>query len=482
MIKYLGFRPDIDPATPGVITDCDDLIPTVRGMKGMPSEVPTLLPALAAAAVGAAVIVKWDGTTRMFAGTATRIYEAATSSWTDRSKGGAAYTSGTNWRFAQFGNDTLAINKSDIVQQSSTAAFSDVTNSPKASVIAAAAGFVMLGATNEGTYGDQPDRWWCSSFQDATSATAFTPSVTTQCTTGRLVDAPGPILGMIALGSAFVAYKARSMFLGTYVGAPSVWSWSQVPGEIGCSSHEAIASIETAHYFLGDFNFYKYDGTRPIEIGNDIKKYFFRTLNKPYKSIIRSLHVEEDSQIWFFYPSGLSTTNNAAIVYNYVTEQWGACTINIECPVEYLSGIITWDGMGALYSTWNDLPLLAYDSPFWLQSTQLPSIFNTSHVLQTLTGASAGGSITTGEIGTDSIYSTISRARPRFTTAPTSGTMINYYRDETGTTFTMGATATMNNGKFDVLRSARWHKLKYTFVGDFEVLGDEITLIKDGEE
>ena len=60
--------------------------------------------------------------------------------------------------------------------------------------------------------------------------------------------------------------------------------------------------------------------------------------------------------------------------------------------------------------------------------------------------------------------------------------MINYYRDETGTTFTMGATATMNNGKFDVLRSARWHKLKYTFVGDFEVLGDEITLIKDGEE
>lgn len=482
MIKYIGFRPDIDPATPGVITDCDDLIPTVRGMKAMPSEVPTLLPALAAAAVGAAVIVKLDGTTRMFAGTATRLYEAGTSSWTDRSKGGAAYTSGTIWRFAQFGNDTLAVNKSDIVQQSSTGAFSDVTDSPKASVIDAAAGFVMLGATNEATYGDQTDRWWCSAYQDATSATAFTPSVTTQCTTGRLVDAPGPILGMKALGSNFVAYKAKSMFLGTYVGAPSVWTWQQVPGEIGCSSHEAIVTTGVSHIFIGDHNIYLYDGTRPIPIGDDIKQWFFKDLHKPYKSLIKGLHESQNSRVWFFYPSGTSTTNSAAIVYNYVTGVWGKCSIGCECTVEYLSGLITWDGMGSLYATWDDLPLLAYDSPFWLQSTPLPTIFNTSHVLQTLTGASAGGSITTGDLGNDSVFSTLSRARPHFTTAPTSGTMINYYRDNTGTTLTMGATATMNNGKFDVLRSARWHRVKYTFVGDFEIIGDEVTLIKDGLE
>lgn len=482
LIRFIGFRPDIDPSTQGVITECENVVPVLTGMKGRPSVASTLLPALAASAVGAAVVKKLDGTSRFFAGTSTRIYEAATSSWTDRSKGGAAYSAGTFWRFAQFGNDTLAINNVDIVQQSSTAAFSDVTGSPKASVIAAAAGFVMLGATNEGTYGDQTDRWWCSSYQDATSASAFTPSVTTQCTTGRLVDAPGPILGMVALGSRFVAYKARSMFLGTYVGAPSVWSWEQVPGEIGCSSQEAVISIQTAHYFIGESNFYKYDGTLPIPIGDDIKKYFFRNLNKAYKSIIRSLHIEEESQIWFFYPSGISTTNNAAIVYNYVTEQWGACTISVECPVDYLSGAITWDGMGTLYSTWDDLPLISYDSPFWLQSTRLPAIFNTSHVMQALTGVSAGGSLTTGDIGTDSTYSTMTRARPRFVSAPTSGTMVNYYRNETGSALTQGDTATMTSGKFDVLRSARWHRLKYTFVGDFEISGHEVTLAKDGTE
>lgn len=482
MIKYIGFRPDIDPTTPGVITDCRCIIPTLRGMKARPSEIPTLLPAVASTVLGAAVVIKLDNSSRMFAGTSKRIYEAGTTSWTDRSKGGADYATGTFWRFTQFGNDTLAVNKVDIVQQSSTGAFSDVTGSPKASVIDAAAGFVMLGATNETTYGDQPDRWWCSSYQDATSATAFTPSVTTQCTTGRLVDAPGPITGMKALGSNFVAYKARAMFLGTYVGAPSVWSWVQVPGEIGCISNEAVVSINTAHIFIGDFNIYKYDGTRPIEIGNDIKKWFFKDLNKPYKNLIKGMHQEDDSQVWFFYPSTTSTTNNSAIVYNYVTGMWGRCVISSECPVEYLSGIITYDGMGTVYSTWDDLPLLEYDSPFWLQTTQIPAIFNTSHVLQTITGVSAGGMLTSGYMGSDSSYSTLTRTRPHFVYAPSSGTMINYYRDETGITLTEDKTTTWSNGKFDVLRSSKWHLVNYTFVGDFEILGDEVTLIKGESE
>ena len=482
MNKFIGFKPDIDPVTPGVITDCDDLLPTIRGFKSMPAPVSTLLPALAAAAVGAAVVVKLDGTSRMFAGTTTKLYESASSSWTDRSKGGAAYSAGTFWRFAQFGNDTLAVNKAEIVQQSSTAAFSDVTNSPKASCIDASAGFVMLGSTNEATYGDQTDRWWCSAYQDATSATAFTPSVTTQCTTGRLVDAPGAILAIRALGSNFVAYKAKSMFLGTYVGAPSVWAWLQVPGEIGCSSQEAIVATGTSHMFVGDNNIYKYDGTRPIPIGDEIKRWFFADLNKPYRHLIKGLHEVALSRVWFFYPSGLSATNNAAIVYNYVTGTWGKCSISTECAVEYLSGQITWDSMGTLYATWDDLPLIAYDSQFWLQSTPLPTVFNTSHVLQTITGISAGCSITTGDMGDDTQLSTISRARPHFTQSPTSGTMINYYKDDSGAGLTLGVTATLTNGKFDVLRSSRWHRLKYSFVGDCEIIGDTVTLIKDGTE
>ena len=39
MIGFVGFAPDLDPSTPGVITDCIQLIPNERGMEAAPSAV-----------------------------------------------------------------------------------------------------------------------------------------------------------------------------------------------------------------------------------------------------------------------------------------------------------------------------------------------------------------------------------------------------------------------------------------------------------
>lgn len=477
---FTGFRPDLDPTTAGVITECDDLLPTVKGFKAMPSSAATLLPALAAACVGSVVVVKLDGTSRFFAGSATKLYEAGSTSWTDRSRAGNYSGGDVVWRFVQFGNDTIATNKADTLQSSSSAAFADITGAPKASVMDAAAGFVMLGATNEATYGDQADRWWCSSYQDATSGTAWTPSVTTQCTTGRLIDAPGPILAMKALGSGFVAYKAKSLFLATYVGAPSVFNWIQIPGEIGCSSQEAVVNIGTAHLFVGYENIYEFDGSRPVPIGNDIKEWFFGNLNKKYRHLIKGMHEKSASRVWFFYPSGTSTTIDRAIVYNYVKGTWAKISLAIEVAVEYLSGAITWDDLGTYYNTFNDLPNIAFDSEFWTQTTLLPAIFDAAHTLQTLTGVSAGCSITCGDLGDDTQLSLLSRSRPRYIQSPTSGTVTNYYRDNLGDTLTMDATTTITSGKADMLRTARWHRLKYDFVGDVEIVGDVVSLLPDG--
>ena len=476
---FIGYQPDIDPTTPGVITDCDDLLPTAKGFKAMPAFAATALPALTSASVGAAVITKLDGTSRIFAGLSTKIYEGATSSWTDRSRVGD-YSTTQQWRFTQFGDTTLATNKADTLQQSSSAAFSDISGAPKASVMDATAGFVMLGSTNEGTYGDQADRWWCSSYQDATSGTAWTPSVTTQCTTGRLVDAPGAIAAMKALGSDFVAYKQKSMFLGRYVGAPAVFNWLQIPGEIGCGAQESVVNIGVAHLFVGYENFYLFDGSRPVPVGDEIKEWFFSDLNKNYRHLISGMHEKASSRVWFFYPSGTSTTLNAAVVYNYLTRKWGKCTLAVEVPVEYLSGAITYHGLGSLYSTFHDLPSISFDSPFWTQTTSLPAVIDSAHTLQTLTGVSAGCSITCGDLGDDTQLSLITRSRPRFTQSPTSGTMTNYYRDNAGDALTLGATSTLNSGKFDVLKSARWHRLKYDFVGDCEIVGDAVSLTPDG--
>jgi hypothetical protein len=479
MIPFVGFAPDLDPATPGVITDCDDLLPTVRGFKSMPAQVATTYPALAAECLGAAIVVKLDATTRLFAGTDTKLYEGASTSWTDVSVGAGTYTSGEKrWRFAQFGNTTIATNYLDAMQSSSSGAFANVTG-PKAKCIDAAAGFVMVADTNEGTYGAQSDRWWCSAFQDASD---WTPAVATQCTTGRLIESPGPIRAMKALGSDFVAYKDRAMFLGRYVGSPAVFEWTQLPGEIGAAAQEAVVSVGSQHIFVGYEDIYIFDGSRPVAIGAPIKKWFFDNLNKPYRYRIHGMHERSASRVWFFFNKGTSTSLNAAIVYNYVSGQWGYLTLDVETPIEYLTGLITYNTLGDYFSTYNDLPSVSYDSPFWTQTAPVPAIFDTTHTIKLFSGASAGCSITTGDYGDDAQYSLLTRARLRCITSPTSATATNYTKAVAGDSLTTGSTPTMSDGRFDFLASSRWHRLKYDLVGDAEVVGHDLYLVREGTE
>lgn len=76
MTPLMGFAPDMETPTPGVLVDCENFIPYESGMEAAPSAVtPSDVPALAAACLGAASISKIDGTKRVFAGTGTKLYE-----------------------------------------------------------------------------------------------------------------------------------------------------------------------------------------------------------------------------------------------------------------------------------------------------------------------------------------------------------------------------------------------------------------------
>lgn len=164
-VPLQGFAPDLDPTTPGVLSDCDAIIPTEQGLAAAPSIAPTGLPALAGVPIGAYATTLLDGTKRFFASTATNIYEAAGTAWTDRSRVGN-YT-GQRHRFAVFGNVVLAANRSQVIQSASAGAgFVDIATSPAAAILVSVNGFVMALDTTDGTYGDRPDGWWCSGLRD----------------------------------------------------------------------------------------------------------------------------------------------------------------------------------------------------------------------------------------------------------------------------------------------------------------------------
>lgn len=477
MIPLAGFLPDIDPTTPGVITSVTNLVPTQRGYAGAPTMQAASMPVLSATCVGAALATKLDATTRLFAATDTKIYEASGGAWVDRSRAGN-YTSGDKYvRFAQFGDVTLATNKLDTLQASSGAAFSDLATAPKARLMDVSQGFVMLADTNDATYGDQSDRWWCSGIYDHT---VWTPAVATQATTGRLVDVPGPIRAMKALGAYFVAYKDRGIFVGSYVGTPIVWSWTLLPGEIGCPSNESVVKIGSAHIFISFDNIYMFDGTRPQPIGDGVKTWFFNDLNKSYRHKVLGVHDKINSRVWFFYPRNDSAAGspNAALIYNYQTGKWGWTSMSVESVCEFVSSPFSFDSLTGTFDTFT--PDLPFDSPYWTSTSPTPAVFDTSHQISLLAGVSSSSSMTMGDVGDDARYSTLRRVRARFVTAPTSANMTNNYKATEGASLTVGSTVSMSDGKFDVLRSSRFHRCTINFVGDHEIMGVDYDLQPDG--
>lgn len=110
-----GFGPDLDPATPGVLTDCDNIIPTVKGFAAGNSLVDAGFAALDSACKGAYVGTLLDGTKRIVAGTNAKLYDISGGAWTDRSQVGG-YTGLAPWRFCMFGNNIIATNRSQRIQ------------------------------------------------------------------------------------------------------------------------------------------------------------------------------------------------------------------------------------------------------------------------------------------------------------------------------------------------------------------------------
>lgn len=488
LVPLVGFAPDVEPSTPGAMTECANMVPTLRGMRSVPSNVATSYPASAEACTGAALLQKLDASIRFILGGASLLQEGSGGSWSNVSRGGG-YAAGTNrWRFCQFGNDSLAANKSCQLQRSTGSAFANLT-APKADLCETAAGFVMLANCDDtGTglatgFGDQTDRWWCSGINDDAT---WAPSLSVQCASGRLVDAPGPIRALRRLGPNLVAYKDKAVFVGTYVGAQSgVWQWTLIPGDIGCSSQEAVVNIGTAHLFIGETDIYAFDGSRPSSIGSPLRQWFFARLNRSYQYQIAALHDRVNSLVYWFYPSVNSTSGalDEAIVYNYRAQRWGVVTRAIEMPIELVLGAITYDSLGTLYATYDDLPAIPYDSPFWIASSPVPALIGTDHRPYTVGGVAGSWSFAGNLYGDEQVVSLVSRANVRWLTKPAAASLVHRYSMDEGAALTSGAAVAMGaNGRFDLLRSARWHQDAMSGSGDAELVGLDVAVTEDCEE
>jgi hypothetical protein len=480
LIPLTGFAPDMDATTPGVITDCAQLIPYEGGMKAAPSAIkPNGVGPLSSACAGAAVLTDMSSVRRIIAGTGSKLYEFDGTNWADVSRA-TPYTLGADsrWCFEQYGNSALAANGADLIQRSTGGVFADITGSPKAEIIISVAGFVVALNFNDGTV--TPDGWYCSALYDETN---WAPSVSTQATKGRLVSTEGPLTAGKRLGNYIVAYKSKAIYLGQYVGAPVAWQWDQIVGSAGCVGKDAVVDVGGAHIFVNDENFWLFDGSRPIPIGtNQVRKWWLDKSDPSFRYRTIATYDKQANLVWFYYCSQSSGGQlDSALVYHLSTKQWGRADRRIEAALGYVSPGVTIDGLDAYGSENDSLPAVPFDSQFWLSGGQSLAIFDDAHQLRQMIGDAENCSLTTGDFGDDDAVSMLRKIRPRFARAPLTGNATFSRRMVEGGDVLQGGASSLVDGRFPAIQRARWHRARLDFTGEMSITGYQPELVANGK-
>lgn len=476
----LDFFPDGDRFQPGIVTSITNWIPTINGAyAGAPA--PKLegyaTPLANAEVIGSALIKNAAGTAILYAGTAGKLYQAATTAaggWTDRS--GAAYSADQSWSFAQFSDKTLAANGVDKIQSASGGAFADLAAAaPTARIVVVHENAAVAFNTSSA-----PDGWFRSDTGDATN---WTVGAANDVDSGLLRGGiGGPVVAATVYGPMLIAWKKNAMYSGLFTNGaggaadPKI-HWDFVPGGmgIGCVGQHAFVETDIGLIFLANRDIMLFDGGRPRSIAGKLKNWFFQNIVGSVRSNFFITHneVERNVYIWYTDPSAppLSLVYpTKAVVYSYETGRWGTLSTisngldgandHVRCPVRGVN-LFDYQAAGQFAAGGvNDC------NPVWVTPSAGTGgrLANFSISAGQLYGGSSAMTLgLIGETNVDTTMTTIRQRSGNAATLPITAVSGNSYDSGMNATAFTGAANADGNANF--AREGRWIQPTLTWGG-----------------
>jgi hypothetical protein len=137
---------------------------------------------------------------------------------------------------------------------------------------------------------------------------------------------PTFILAALKFGNYMAVYKSGSIWLLQYVGPPTIFYAQCVVPNRGILSQRGVVQYQpNMHAFVGQDNFYAFDGINAQRIGDPIKNYFFQDLAPMYRNRVECFLNQQDDEVWWIYSSVSSPVAgqpNKKVVWNYVKNTW----------------------------------------------------------------------------------------------------------------------------------------------------------------
>jgi len=158
-------------------------------------------------------------------------------------------------------------------------------------------------------------------WSDQESAVNWTPAATNQAGSLRLSHG-SEIITAVQTRQEIVVFTDSALYSLQYLGAQAgVWGAQLLGDNISIEGPNAAVIASGVVYWMGVDKFYAYDG-RVQTLPCDLRRYVFSDFNQAQAAQVYAGTNEGFNEVWWFYPSANSLTNDRYVVYNYLEKIW----------------------------------------------------------------------------------------------------------------------------------------------------------------
>ena len=112
-----------------------------------------------------------------------------------------------------------------------------------------------------------------------------------------------------------------------FLGTTDVFGLQELEANISIASPRCVAGASNILFWMGTDKFYMYNG-KVDTLPCTLRDFVFNNINFDALAYVYAGTVESQSEVWWFYPSKNSSTNDSYIVYNYKENIWFYGSLN----------------------------------------------------------------------------------------------------------------------------------------------------------
>ena len=157
-------------------------------------------------------------------------------------------------------------------------------------------------------------------FSSQESVTDWEPRATNSAGDLRL-GSGSKIVVAVETRQQTIVFTDASLHAMQYLGPPFTFGISKISENVTIQSPNAAVAIDDRVFWMGQNEFYLYDGTIN-RIPCTVRDYVFNDFNFDQAEKVVAGTNTENSEVWWFYPAANSLENNRYVIYNYLEQVW----------------------------------------------------------------------------------------------------------------------------------------------------------------